>query len=164
MNLHKNTHNSPKERHKELLGMDLPKNYFKSSKSKIMEKISIPEKEKSRVFYLRPAFRYAIAASVILLLALGIYLNYNNLNPNGNNTQPVEFLASAGDQDVLINSLFVSEDHMDAFLDTYLISSVLEKAELEEQEFDNLFLNSVIENDSLIDLYIDENLIDNIIL
>lgn len=163
-NLHNKSQKNPKEQHKELLGMDIPKDYFKSSKSKIMEKISIPEKEKPRVYYLRPVVRYAIAASVILLIALGIALKYNITDGNLSNTQQIEYLASTDDQDVLINSLFISDDNMNAFLDNYLLADVMEKAELQEQDFDNLFMNSVIEKDSLLDDYIDENLLDNIIL
>lgn len=154
----------PGKHHKEMLGMEVPKDYFKSSKSQIMERISIPEKEKSQVFYLQPVFRYVVAASVILLIVLGIALKNNTDTKGFDNVQLIENLASADDQDVLINSLLVSDEQMNTFLDNYLFSSVMEQAELEEQEFDNLFLNSVIEKDSLIDRYIDENFMDEIIL
>ncbi|MBT8385390.1 MAG: hypothetical protein KJO83_06745, partial [Bacteroidia bacterium] len=78
MNTNTENHKNPKKRHNELLGMDVPKDYFKLSKSNIMEKISNPEKKKPRVFYLNPMVRIAVAASVIVLIALGIALNYNN--------------------------------------------------------------------------------------
>ncbi|MGB5363092.1 MAG: hypothetical protein WBN17_07295 [Aureibaculum sp.] len=164
MNTNTENHKNPEKQHKELLGMDVPKDYFKLSKSNIMEKISNPEKKKPRVFYLKPVFRYAIAASVIVLIALGIALKYTNTTQDFNQTQQIENLASADDQDLLINSLFISDKNINTFLDTYLVSNVMEKAELKEQEFDNIFLNSIIETDSLIDSYIDESFIDNIIL
>lgn len=159
-----NNHKNPKKRHKALLGMDVPKDYFKLSKSNIMEKISNPEKKNPRVFYLNPMVRIAVAASVIVLIALGIALNFNNTTQDFSQTQQIENLASADDQDLLINSLFISDENINTFLDTYLVSNVMEKAELQEQEFDNIFLNSIIETDSLIDSYIDESFIDNIIL
>ncbi len=164
MNTNTENHKDPKKRHKELLGMDVPKDYFKLSKSNIMEKISNPEKKKPRVFYLNPMVQIAAAASVIVLIALGIALNYNNTTQDFSQTQQIENLANADDQDLLINSLFISDENINTFLETYLVSSVMEKAELNEQEFDNIFLNSIIETDSLIDSYIDESFIDNIIL
>ena len=163
-NLHKINKEELTKLHKNDLGMDIPKDYFKTSKSKIMEKVTISEKEKPRVFYLRPSFGYLMAASIIILSALSIVFKYNIKTKNNLNPADVENLANANDEDILINSLFVSDDDMSNFLDTYLVNNVVENVEVMEKEFDNIFLNSIIESDSLIDIYIDDNFVENIIL
>ena len=163
-NINNESPKNPEEQHKELLGMDVPKDYFKSSKAKIMEKISISEKQKSRVFYLKPVVRYAIAASVVLLIAIGIALKFNANSNDNSNLQNIQNLANVSDEDILINSLLVSDENMDAFLDNYIVDGIMVQAEVEEQQFDNLFMNSVFVNDSLLDTYIDDRFVEEIIL
>ncbi|MBT8178973.1 MAG: hypothetical protein HKP60_07635 [Eudoraea sp.] len=151
--------------HKEKLGMEVPENYFANSRSSIMEKVSSSEKKTTSVFYMRPVFRYAIAATVILLVSLGITLKILSdsdsdvIIPSEENLE----LASMADDDYLITSILVSNEDLEFFLDQYLLEGILVKAELNEQEFDNVFMNSLLVKDSLIDTYIDDHFIDDII-
>lgn len=152
--------------HKEMLGMDVPKNYFEASRARILDNTSLPKKENAGAFYFRPAFRYAIAAAVVLLIGLGITLKFmsdSNVNTATQDIETFEFM-SMSDEDILISSILVDNEGLELFLDQYLLEGVMVKAELNEQEFDQIFMNSIFIKDSLIDNYIDDQFIDNIIL
>ena len=166
IDLSKNKRKDSTEHHKDMLGMDIPSNYFKTSKSKIIEKVSIAPKEKPNVFYLRPAFRYAIAATVVLLIGLGILFKFitdTNFDASFENIENLEF-TNLPDDDLLINFIFINDEDTELFLDRFLVESVLLKAELNEQIFDDVFMNSILVKDSFIDNYIDDQFIENIIL
>ena len=152
-------------RHKEKLGMEVPENYFSSSKQGILEKVSASRTHSAQVFYLKPVFRYAIAAAITLLVGLGITLRFlpdNNVGETLPGTVNIE-LETMKDEDYLITSILVKDQDLDGFLDQYLLEGILVKAELREQEFDDTFMNSLLVKDSLIDTYIDDYYMDDII-
>jgi hypothetical protein len=58
----------------------------------------------------------------------------------------------------------VEDDNLDAFLDDFIVSEILIEAEIYEQQLENIFINSLFIEDSLIDSYIDSSLLENIVL
>ncbi len=149
----KGTKAKASEHHKEYLGMEVPEGYFKTSKSTILDMVGADVKE-TPVFYLRRSFQ--VAASITLLVALTIWFQF------GGDT-PVNDTEIASD-DILIESLFVEEESMNDFVEGILVSEVVEGAEKSEQKLENIFMNSLFVEDSLLDNYTNESLIDNIIL
>lgn len=157
--------------HKKYLGTTVPEGYFSKSKRSILDKIKEGSKETQRVeekqakkqlvFYMRPQFRYIAAASLVFMLSLTIWLQ-NATTQDDVKTFDIESLAFA--DDVLIESLLVADEDVDAFADATLYNEVVVKAELKEQKLDNLILDSLILEDSLLEDYMDENLIETIVL
>ena len=149
--------------HKEKLGLDIPVDFFKNSKENILKEIS--EDKKQTVLKLRPVISYAIAASIILLLGLGYWLQYegSHLNSDINNTEEISslFLDS---EDFLVSSLMIDDNNIDDFMDGFIINNIIVEAELEEQELENIFINSIFIEDSIINKYLEESLFENVIL
>jgi hypothetical protein len=101
------------------------------------------------------------AASVVFLLSLTIWLQ--NVKSNTEESQVnVELLSF--NEDVLLDALLIDDTQMNAFAEATLINEVVIKAELSEQNLDNLILDSMISEDSLLDDYLGNELIENIIL
>lgn len=153
------------EKHSTYLGAEIPKDYFKKSKESILDKISLENKskvitKKPKVFYLRPQFKYAVAASLVFILSLTIWLQ----NSDSNNLNNIDLDALAYSDDVLVESLLIDDDAIDSFTETTLFEEVVVKAEENEQKLDNLILNSLIVEDSLLDNYIQDEMIETIIL
>ena len=162
--------NDISKHHTDYLGTDIPKDYFSKSKRSILDKIKEEVKEepklggqpkKQKVFYMQPQFKYIAAASLIFMLSLTIWLQNSN-NQDDLNTNNIESLAFQ--DDVLLESLLIADEDVDAFAEATLFNEVLVKAELKEQKIDNLILDSLILEDSLLDDYMDEKLIETIIL
>ena len=154
------------KQHKKYLGTDIPENYFSKSKMSILDKIkeeakTVKQPKKQLVFYLQPQFKYIAAASLVFILSLTIWLQNSN-NSNDLNETDLEMFAFS--DDVLINSLLIEDSEIDAFADATLFTEVVVKAELNEQNLDNLILNSLILEDSLLDDYMDDKFIETIIL
>lgn len=158
------------EHHQEYLGATIPDGYFTKSKLSILDKIKedaeeevaeVHQPKKQKVFYLRPQFKYIAAASLVFILSLTVWLQ-NSTNKDDNTTYSLESLAF--DDDVLIESLLVADEDVDAFADATLFNEVVVKAEQKERKLDNLILDSLILEDSLLDDYMDDNLIETIIL
>lgn len=147
---------SSSKQHKEMLGTDIPEGYFKSSKKRILDLVQEETPKKQKLIILQPRFKYAIAASIAILLALTIWIQ----NIDGVNTSELNELAD----DALINSLLIEDTDMDAFADDILVSEVMVKAEISEQNLENVFMNSLFVEDSLIDNYMGKSLLENIIL
>lgn len=157
--------------HKKYLGTAVPEGYFSTSKRSILDKIkeesketqSVEEKQpkKQLVFYLSSHFKYVAAASLVFMLSLTIWLQ-NATTQDDVNTFDIESLAFT--DDVLIESLLVADEDVDAFADATLFNEIVVKAELKEQKLDNLILDSLILEDSLLEDYMDENLIETIVL
>ena len=138
-----------------------------AKKPSILDKIKSEEiiievaPKKQIVFYMRPQFKYIAAASLVFILSLSVWLQNSN-NQDNFNTINIESLVF--DDDVLINSLLIEDNEVDAFADATLFNEVLVKVELSEQKMDNLILNSLILEDSLLDDYMDDKFIETIIL
>ena len=76
-------------------------------------------------------------------------------------TPSVEFYELDGE--TLLGSLWVSEDNIEAFADNYIIQEVLVVAEQSEREMEDIFMNSLLIEDSLLDSFMDENWVDKVI-
>lgn len=144
------------QHHKELLGTDIPKDYFASSKKNILELVKEETPKKQKLISWSPRLRYAIAASIVFVLSLTIWLQY----VDGGNDVELNELAD----DALMNSLFVEDTDMETFANAILVSEVMIKAELSEQNLENTFMNSLFVEDSLVDDYMGKSLLENIIL
>tara|TARA_R110002126_G_scaffold55819_6_gene149721 strand:- start:32588 stop:33133 length:546 start_codon:yes stop_codon:yes gene_type:complete len=163
-------HNDISKHHKAYLGTDIPEGYFAKSKLSILDKIKEEVKEEPKlgampkkrlVFYMQPQFKYIAAASLVFMLSLTIWLQNAN-NQDDDHTNNIESLAFQND--VLLESLLVADEDVDAFIAATLFNEVLVKAELKEQNLDNLILDSLILEDSLLDDYMDDKFMETIIL
>tara|TARA_R110001632_G_scaffold198615_2_gene320934 strand:+ start:11 stop:529 length:519 start_codon:yes stop_codon:yes gene_type:complete len=146
---------STSSHHKEYLGMDVPKDYFKNSKANILDLIA--EKEVKKVvpmFYVRRPFQ--VAASLVILIGLSIILRLSN-------SDAIEDISIASN-DILIESLFIEDTDMNQFVNDIVVNEIMMEAEVSEQKLENIFINSLFVEDSLIDSYTNKSLLDNIIL
>lgn len=146
------------QHHQDELGMDVPKDFFASSKQNILDLVkeevsqdNAPNKV-TKVFYLRRSFQ--IAASIAALVVLTVWFQVSNSDSE-------IYVAS---DDTLIESLFVTDDSMNDFVDGLLVSEVVEGAEKSEQELENIFINSLFVEDTLLESYTNKSLVDHIIL
>ena len=152
--------------HKKYLGTEIPEGYFAKSKTLILDKIkeaSLLEEQpkKQLVFWMRPQFKYMVAASLVVMLGLTIWMQNMDTSTtiNKSNFEEVAFSNA-----VLLESLLIDESEMEAFTNATLFKEVVVKAELSEQKLENLILNSLLIEDSLVDDYIDNELLETIIL
>jgi len=143
---------SNSQHHKEYLGMDVPEGYFASSKQSILDRIKEEGAQAKQVpvFYLRRSFQ--VAASITLLFALTIWFQFSTSD---------EFEIAS--DDLLIESLFVTDEGMNDFVEGILVAEVVEEAG-KEKDMENVLMNSLFVEDSLLDNYTNETLLDNIIL
>ncbi len=147
---------SSTQQHKDMLGADIPQGYFKSSKERILDLVKEEAPKQQKVVKLQPRWRYAVAASIALLLSLTIWFQSTNSVDNSELNELAD--------DALINSLFVEDTEIDAFANDILVSEVMVKAELSEQNIENVFMNSLFVEDSLVDDYMGKSLLENVIL
>ena len=153
--------------HKKYLGTDIPEGYFVKSKMSILDKIKeehVTEdviSKKGKLFWMQPQFKYIAAASLVFILSLTVWLQSSS---NQNDLDIINIETLAFSEDVLINSLLIEESEVDAFEDATLFNEVLVKAELSEQKLDNLILDSLFVEDTLLDDYINEGMFETIIL
>ena len=154
--------------HKEYLGTDIPEGYFSKSKMSILDKIKEDaqneepiEIKKQLVFWMQPQFKYIAAASLVFILSLTVWLQNAN-KVDGFDETNFELLAFS--DDVLLDSLLLEEEEVEAFTEATLFNEVLVRAELSEQKLDNLILDNLILEDSLLDDYIDDGLLESIVL
>ena len=154
--------------HKKYLGTEVPEGYFLKSKNQILNKINtdiileeVNEVKKHFVFWIRPPYKYVAAASLVFILSLTIWLQKPHEEDilKEVNTDLLMFSDT-----VLIESLLVEENEVDAFADITLFREILVKSELFEQKIDNLVFENLILEDSLINNYLDDGLIETIIL
>lgn len=150
--------------HRDLLGMDVPKGYFSNSKEEILKAVSKPEKKTTRVFVLKPILKYSIAATVVIILGLTFFfrLQTKPIVPYTNTLDNTRSVILEEDP-TLINSLFINNEEMDAFLDSYVMNEIMIKIQESELDFDNILINSLMIDDSSLDNYIDESLLENIV-
>lgn len=153
------------QEHKEYLGMGVPDDFFSKSKDHIFNSLPNENVQKRTVFGLRTSVAYSIAASIVILIGIAIWLQNDrtDLRPIITNTEMVLSHENGSDH-FLLNSLFIEDDGLDAYMDDFIVNEILVEAELSEQQLENIFINSLLIEDSLIDSYIDENLIENIVL
>lgn len=153
--------------HKEKLGMDIPEDFFSKSKEDILNKVTKLEEPRQKVFWLKPLIAYPIAASIILAIALTFWMQNNNQtvqNDITNIEEATEFNSELLESDFLVTSLIIPEGQLQDYLDQYIVNTIIIKAELSEQELENIFINSLFIEDSLLNNYINESLIENLII
>jgi len=153
--------------HKKYLGIEVPKGYFVKSHISISQKIKsytneeVPEKTKKRsVFSMQTRFRYVAVASLAFILSLTILLQslHENETLNETNINVLTFSDA-----VLLESLLVNENELDAFDDATLFREVMLKPEFFEQKIENLVFENLILEDSLLNNF-EYGLIETIIL
>ena len=110
---------------------------------------------------MRPQVKFAAAASLVLFLGVTIWFQNANFSQKG---KTVYFELLTFSEDVLVNSLLIDENEVESFSSITLMNEIVFKAELSEQKIDNLFLDSLFIEDSLIDNYTNKNFIESIIL
>jgi hypothetical protein len=98
------------KRHQKDLGLDIPENYFASSKKSILEK-TINQKRGKVISLSKKIYAWSAAAVVLLLFTLAIY----NPTSSGDNIE----------EDVLIASLFTEESNIDVFLEEFVNNELL---------------------------------------
>ena len=155
------------QEHKEYLGMDVPDDYFANSKNTILKSVQLKKEQKRTVFGLKPFIAYPIAASILLLVALTFWWLTTN-NENNLEMMDVEVTVNPNEigatDDFLVTSLLVDDADIDQFVNEYITNEIIVEAELSEQRLENIFINSLLIEDSVIHGYLDENLIENLVL
>ena len=140
------------EHHQNELGMNVPENFFTQSKESIMDLVK-EEKKSVPVFYLQRSFQVAASIAVLVILTFVFQLSSNK--------EAEVYVAS---DDVLIESLLVEDGSINTFLEDVLVAEVVVEAEKSEQELENVFLNSLFVEDTLLDDYTKKSLLDHVIL
>jgi hypothetical protein len=154
-------------KHTAYLGTTVPERYFSKSKISITDKIKseakkINFKEKKQVvFWMQPNIKYMAAASLVFIFGFAIWLQNTNQKDDFFKTSSKVFSFS---EDHLINSLFFDDIEFEAFADATLINEIIIKAELSERKIDDLFLNYLFLEDSLIENSTNKSFIEAIIL
>ena len=123
--------------------------------------------QERRVFGWNTFIAYPIAAAILILVAVALWLQYygsvNNPLPEGSEVVQGS-VASGQPSDFLVSSLLVSDEDIHRFVDDYLLEEVIVRADLSEQQLEDLFINTLLVEDSLVDDYLDESLLEQIIL
>ncbi len=122
------------EMHSEELGFQVPKDYFSTSKSDILEKVSI-QKEKKINFFSRKRIIWSAAATIAIIVALTVF-KPNSL-PSMDKipaivSDTIDYLKQDGlaqdelkENDILITSLFISDNEIDEFVDNYVLEELV---------------------------------------
>ena len=154
--------------HKKYLGTDVPDGYFEKSKISILQRLPFQknspahqEAKKLLIFWRRPSFKYSVAASFVFMLSLTFWLQ------NRNNEKVVHesyFESLTFSDTYLVESLWVDDGKFDAFADETIYSEIILKSNFFEQKIDNFLFENLIKEDSLLDNYLNQELLETIIL
>ena len=138
--------------HKEVLGFEIPEDYFEKSKNEILSKI-IKKKEVRKISFFNRKFVLLAAAGIALLFSLTIYIqqtigSINNIptivldsiNLDKNSELIADYFV---EDDILINSLFVSDNDLETYLN-------------------DAFINDVSADENIDDFIVDELMPDNL--
>lgn len=122
------------EMHSEKLGFQVPKDYFSTSKMEILEKVSNQKQERFIIFS-RKRIAWAAAATIAIILALTVFKpnalptideipaivsdTIDQLKTNGLAQDELE------ENDILITSLFISDNEIDEFVDDYVLEELV---------------------------------------
>lgn len=122
------------EMHSEKLGFQVPKDYFSKSKIEILEKVS-NQKEKSYGFFSRKSIVWSVAATIAIIVALTFFKP--NALPSIDKipaivSDTIDQLKSNGlaqdelkENEILITSLFVSDNEIDEFVNDYVLEELV---------------------------------------
>lgn len=135
------------KKHAENLGLDVPENYFSKSKSEIVA-LTL-DKKKSKLIQLRKSVIWIAAAGIALLFAVTIF------KPNATlNSDTISTIAS--DTVEKINNFYLENDKLFSEEDAVLLTSLYVDENQINAYVDNNFIDEII-----IDAYIDEYIIEN---
>lgn len=122
------------EMHSEELGLKTPENYFSKSKSEILEKVSNQKKVRFNIFS-RERIIWSVAATIAIILALTVFKP--NALPSMDKipaivSDTIDHIKNDGlanneleENDILITSLFVSDNEIDEFVDDYVLEELV---------------------------------------
>ena len=143
-------------KHTEDLGLDLPENYFSNSKSKIIAQTLV--KNKSKLLKFRKSIIWIAAAGIALLFSLTIFKQDATLNSDKISTiasDTVEKIKNIYfDNDkyfteediVLLTSLYVDENQMDAYVDNHFIDEIIIDEYIDDYIIENIVVEDIIFN------------------
>lgn len=130
-------------KHNEELGLSVPKDYFKTSKNRILEEIE-SQKEVSNKPTKKRFIWLSIAASITVLFTLTIFnktifntfensnIALDTLKQLKEDQLTEENLVLLNSEDITLTSLFVEDSELDDFIDSQVLEEIIE---------DNLPLN-----------------------
>jgi len=134
-------------KHMQNLGLDVPENYFSKSKNEIVA-LTL-DKKKSKLIQLRKSVIWIAAAGIALLFALTIF------KPNATlNSDKISTIAS--DTVEKINNFYLENDKLFSEEDAVLLTSLYVDENKMDAYVDNNFLDEIF-IDEYIDAYIIEN-------
>lgn len=149
------------QEHSDYLGLDIPKDFFTRSKKDIRKLIADVEETRKPVVRFKASYLYPIAASLLLVFGLTFWMQKNI------SETPIEVVAMpfySENSESLISSLFIDDSNMDEFLNEYVFDEIIVETAITEYNIDALFINSFFVEDSLIDNYFYENLLESMLL
>lgn len=123
-----------KEMHSEVLGFQVPEDYFSKSKMEILEMVS-NQKEKRFNIFSRKRIVWSVAATIAVILALTIFKP--NALPAIDKvpaivSDTIDHLQNSNlaqgeleENDILITSLFISDNEIDEFVDDYVLEELV---------------------------------------
>ena len=133
------------ERVSENMGMTVPTDYFSHSKSEILSslKTEVKQKKVSKTRFMVAS----IAASVVIIIALGVNYRTNNLSTS------LDYVSS---NDLALNCLLLEDDVLDSYIDESIVVNTYDEILSDVGEGEELLLNSLFVDDENLDSYIDE--------
>lgn len=125
------------KKHKDMLGFEVPENYFENSTQDILQKVKTADK---KVIQFKPLHiaAIAIAASVVLLVSVSIFNNgilpFNSvpeyvidslkINVGSENLANNEIDYT---DDIAFTSLFVDDDEIDQHVEEYMFKDIIDE-------------------------------------
>lgn len=122
------------EMHSSALGFQVPKDYFSKSKTDILEKITNEKGGKPNVFS-KKRIVWSVAATIAVFVALTVFKP--NTLPSVDEipaivSDTIDHLKQDGlaqgeleEDDILITSLFISDNEIDEFVDNYVLEELV---------------------------------------
>jgi hypothetical protein len=142
--------------HTEKLGLDLPENYFSKSKSDIAAFTLV--KNKSKLIKLRKSVIWIAAAGIALLFAVTIFkpneiLNSDKISTIASDTvEKIKNIYFDNDKyfteedNVLLTSLYVDENQMDAYVDNHFIDEIIIDEYIDDYIIESIVVEEIIFN------------------
>ncbi len=131
--------------HAKDLGLDVPQDYFSTSKNDILETIHAEKKSKG-IQKIYNKFIWLAAAGIALIMALSIFKPYA---PSGSDLQEETEIVSISaeqliEEDMLIASLFVDESQLDSYVDQYIVEESIIDEYIEVYFFDDILNDTLL--------------------
>lgn len=149
------------KKHQKYFGYQVPQNYFEDGPKKILDQIEELNTRNTPKLG-RYMMSYAIAASLALIIGLGVFSYYDNHSNNKNDLNATITLNAY--EDAFIESLSLNDNELDSYFSEFITEEIVSKSSYSKNNPEDLILNSLFINDSLLDEYMENEIIDNIIL